>query len=104
MTDRFDEGLMVLRRMLGWRLIDVSYRILRPTVLKKNAVNKSAEENGDVEDHPPTFGELSVQVRRIPYTHVFFSYHSAPYVPAIRVVADKITNDAPCDVLRTTTK
>ena len=69
LTDRFDEGLMVLRNLFGWHLIDMSYLHLRSTSSTMKAFKESGKGTGDVEDHPPTYDELSIQVSCIPHIH-----------------------------------
>lgn len=63
LTDRFDEGLMVLRNLLGWRLIDMSYSFLNKT--RSKSPNKTRKRRAAVKDHMPTFDELSIQVKCI---------------------------------------
>lgn len=66
LTDRFTEGLMLLRNIFGWHLIDLSYIALNETNARLGAGKKRAQKKG-FEDHRPTFDELSVQVPHIPY-------------------------------------
>lgn len=62
---------------MGWRLIDMSYVLLRTTSSRMIAHKESVKGKGDVEDHPPTFDELSVQVL---YTPMFW-HDSLQYIP-----------------------
>ena len=59
--EEFDEGLMVLRRLLGWHMIDVTY------TNKLNISEKSksfwVNEKGEEVHTRPRFVDLSVSVR-----------------------------------------
>lgn len=63
LTDRFDEGLMVLRNLFGWRLIDMSYEVLNQTSETNKVTRKSPNGRGTAKDHIPTFDELSLQAQ-----------------------------------------
>ena len=56
MTDRFDEGLMVLRRLLGWSMIDMTYMKLNET---KAGSQWQSEGNRFVDR--PSFDDLPEQ-------------------------------------------
>lgn len=71
LTDRFAEGLMLLRNVFGWHLIDMSYVVLNETSSQRSAPNKKGVNKGGVEDHRPSFDELSVQVPRISQLHSY---------------------------------
>lgn len=60
----------MLRNLLGWRLIDVSYITLNQTV-KSNMFRKTNQrQKGGIEDRLPTFDELSIQVRTLPICYI----------------------------------
>lgn len=58
LTDRFDEGLMVLRRLLGWSMIDMTYMMLNETTM-----GSSGWDDKPVVGRP-SFDDLSEQARR----------------------------------------
>ena len=58
LTDRFDEGLMVLRRLMGWHMIDMTYMTLRITKIPtRRLVGSKFEER-------PHFDELPTEVMK----------------------------------------
>ncbi|CAM9411183.1 unnamed protein product, partial [Laminaria digitata] len=63
LTDRFEEGLMLLRNIFRWHLIDLSYISLNQTQTRMSAAKKRASEKRGVEDHRPTFDELSIEAQ-----------------------------------------
>ena len=58
MTERLDEGLLVLRHLMGWHLIDVTYMTLNET--------KEGQRRWDGKPFVdrPDFDDLSKEVRR----------------------------------------
>ncbi|CAM9891608.1 unnamed protein product [Ascophyllum nodosum] len=57
LTDRFDEGLMVLRKLMGWHMIDMTYMTLRITKIPtRRLVGSKFEER-------PHFDELPTEVQ-----------------------------------------
>lgn len=66
LTDRFEEGLMLLRNIFRWHLIDLSYITLNQTKTRMSAAKKRANKKRGVEDHRPTFDELSIEVPHVP--------------------------------------
>lgn len=58
LTERFDEGLMVLRRILGWSMIDMTYMKLNQT---KAGVRRY---DGKPLLDPPAFDDLPEKARR----------------------------------------
>lgn len=58
LTERFDEGLMVMRRIFGWEMVDMTYRRMMET--------KAGARRWDGKDlkNVPKFEVLSPQVRR----------------------------------------
>lgn len=59
LTEEFDEGLMVLRRLLGWDMIDMTYCSMYKT--KKGATRYDGKPLVDV----PRFEDLSKPVSDI---------------------------------------
>ena len=57
LTERFDEGLMVLRRILGWDMIDMTY-----TSMKVSEAGSYRWDGRPLVDRPP-FDDLSEQAR-----------------------------------------
>lgn len=68
-TDRFTEGLMLLRNIFRWHLIDLSYISLNETNARMSAAaaKKTTDKKKGVKAHRPTFDDLSIQVPNIPY-------------------------------------
>lgn len=63
LTNRFDEGLMVLRRLMGWHMIDMTYMTLRVTKVPTRRF--LAGQKGARFTKRPSFNELPVEVRQI---------------------------------------
>lgn len=73
LTDRFAEGLMLLRNIFRWHMIDLSYISLNETNARMKASKKNAKRKGS-EVRRPTFDELSIQVPNIPYLVIFCTH------------------------------
>eukprot|EP00904_Undaria_pinnatifida_P009917 jgi/Undpi1/6055/HiC_scaffold_20.g08540.m1 len=58
LTDRFDEGLMLMRNLFGWDMIDLSYAILNQT----STTTMGGKKLG-AQEHRPTFDELSIEAQ-----------------------------------------
>lgn len=74
LTEQFDEGLMVMRRMLGWGMIDMTYARMMET--KSGTRRWDGKELKDV----PHFEDLTNWVSLSVYcwpTEAFFSYVQA---------------------------
>ena len=59
-TERFDEGLLLLRQMLRWELIDLTYVVVNETKDSNKANNGKSFVN------PPDFDDLPRKARRTP--------------------------------------
>ena len=70
LTDRFAEGLMLLRNLFGWHLIDMSYVVLNETSSRMRAPKKDKAKIGGVKGYRPSFEDLSIQVTPIPEVHM----------------------------------
>lgn len=57
LTERFDEGLMVLRRLLGWEMVDMTYLSMYKTV------TGSSRYDGKPLIESPHFDDLPEHVR-----------------------------------------
>lgn len=73
LTEEFDEGLMVLRHLLGWDMIDLTYSVMMET--KKGAVRWDDKGLVDV----PTFDSLPQWVSTTVYrSNASSSFENAP--------------------------
>lgn len=59
LTEEFDEGLMVLRRLLGWEMMDMTYVSMYKTV------NGAHRFDGKPLVSSPRFDDLPEQVRSV---------------------------------------
>lgn len=67
LTDRFAEGLMLLRNMFRWHLIDMSYIVLNQTSTRVGGRKGQEARKLGAQVHRPVFDELSIEVRHMLY-------------------------------------
>lgn len=59
LTERFDEGLCLLRRLMGWHLIDITYTRCNET---GSTITWKMSKDGSKVFRRPHFEELPVEV------------------------------------------
>eukprot|EP00904_Undaria_pinnatifida_P000826 jgi/Undpi1/10744/HiC_scaffold_29.g13192.m1 len=64
LTDRFAEGLMLLRNMFRWHLIDMSYIVLNQTSTRVGGRKGQEARKLGAQVHRPVFDELSIEAQQ----------------------------------------
>lgn len=61
LTERFDEGILLLRRLMGWHMIDVAYVPVNES--KRSKSSWVARDGTEVRGRRPHFDDLPREVR-----------------------------------------